>query len=69
MRLTTLLRPAFRGRPKAIDRFATDAEQIQRRVLASLLRRAARTEWGQRFDYAAISDYEAFAARVPLNTY
>ena len=69
MRLTTLLRPAFRGRPKAIDRFATDAEQIQRRVLARLLRRAARTEWGQRFDYAAISDYEAFAARVPLNTY
>ncbi len=69
MSLTNLLRPFFTGRVRQIERYATDAEHIQRTVLARLLKRAANTEWGNLYNYAGTPDYETFAARVPVNTY
>ncbi len=69
MSLTSLIRPFFGPRIKSIDRYATDAEQIQRTVLQRLLRKAADTEWGNRYDYAGTTSYEQFAAHVPVNTY
>lgn len=69
MSLTPLIRPFFSQRLRAIDRYATEAEAIQRGVLAHLLRRAAQTAWGRRYDAAAMRDYEAFAAGVPVSTY
>lgn len=69
MSITSLLRPAFSRRVHQIDRYATDAEGIQRRVLSHLLRRAADTEWGRQYHYDTIRDYEQFAGTVPVNTY
>ncbi len=69
MSLTNFLRPFFKGRARQIERFATDAEQIQRTVLMRLLKKAADTEWGSLYNYAGTPDYEKFAARVPVNTY
>ena len=69
MSITTLLKPYFSKRVRAIGRYATDAEAIQRSVLASLLKRAADTEWGSKYGYAGMKDYDSFAAAVPVNTY
>lgn len=68
MKITPFLRPVFARRQKAIERY-TESEALQRAVLARLLQRAASTEWGQRYGYAGIKQYETFAANVPVNTY
>lgn len=59
----------FSRRQKAIQRYATEAEAIQRKVLARLLSKAKNTEWGQQHGYAGIHSYEDFAANTPVNTY
>ena len=69
MSLTSLLRPHFLKRLKAIERYANEAETIQRNVLARLLSKAAATEWGRQYGYDGLRSYEAFAARVPISTY
>ena len=69
MSLTSLLRPHFLKRLKAIERYANEAETIQRNVLARLLSKAAGTEWGRQYGYDGLRSYEAFAARVPISTY
>ena len=69
MSLTPIISPFFRRRARQIDRYATDAERIQRGVLARLLRRAADTEWGHLYKYASLRSYEDFARTVPVCTY
>lgn len=69
MSLTSIARPFFMPRAKAIEKYANSAEQIQRRVLQRLLQRASRTEWGEKYGYAGMDGYEAFAAAVPASTY
>lgn len=69
MSLTNIIRPFFKGRARQIDRYATQAETLQREVLARLLARAADTEWGARHGYAGTRDYEQYAAATPVNTY
>ncbi len=69
MNLTSIIRPVFNSRLRAIEQYDSHAEDIQCTVLDSLLQRAADTEWGQRYKYASIHSYEEFAATVPVNTY
>lgn len=69
MSLTSIIRPAFNGRLRAIERYFNEAESIQRNVLAKLLQKSANTEWGQRYGYSQIKSYEQFARTVPVNTY
>lgn len=51
----------------------TDPGERQERLLRALLTRAARTEWGRRFDFARIARADdvvaAYQARVPLHAY
>ena len=69
MNLTPLARPFFNSRVKAIEKYATHAEAIQRGVLKHLLSEASATEWGVRHNYTAIGQYEQFAAAVGLQDY
>ena len=69
MNLTPLVRTFFARRVAAIDSYADRAEQLQRTVLARLVRSAARTAWGERHGYDRLRSYEDFAARVPLTDY
>ncbi len=69
MGLTSIIRPFLGGRVKEIRRSYTEAEEMQRTVLARLVRKAADTEWGRIHGYNSINSYEDFAERVPLNTY
>lgn len=69
MSLTKIIRPVFTPRLRKLDLYATEAERIQRAVLARLLGKAADTEWGRKYGYGAQLSYEDFASRTPLNTY
>ena len=69
MSITRLARPFFLHRLKAIARYATDAEEIQRKVLARLLREAAQTAYGRDHGFGEIRSYEEVSRTVPVNTY
>ena len=69
MSITKLARPFFLHRLKAIARYATDAEEIQRKVLTRLLREAAQTAYGRDHGFGKIRSYEEFSRTVPVNTY
>lgn len=59
----------FKSRQKAIAKYATQSERIQRYILRKLLHKAEKTEWGKIHDYEHIKTYEQFAGNVPVNTY
>ncbi len=69
MNETSLLNNIFKLRAKKIDKFATDTEAIQQRVLMELVQKAADTEWGKKHKYDTISRYEDFASNVSIQDY
>ncbi len=54
---------------KQIDRYATDAGELQHKALMHLIRKAKNTEWGKKYDYSSIRNYEDFSSRVPIQNY
>ena len=69
MNETSLLNNIFRLRAKKIDKFATESEAIQHKVLMNLVQTASDTEWGHKHNYSAIRGYEDFAANVGVQDY
>ena len=69
MNETSLLNNIFKLRAKKIDKYATEAEAIQMRVLTELVQKAAGTEWGKEHSYSTIRSYEDFARNVPVQDY
>lgn len=67
--ITNLVRLYLRPRVRAIGRYATDYERLQRGVLKMLLRQGGKTDYGRRHGLGAVTDYKGFAAAVPLNDY
>ena len=66
---TKLIGTALKFRQHKIDRYDTQAEAIQRRVLSRLISKSRHTEWGALYGYDNMRDYEQFAARVPVSDY
>lgn len=68
---TPLARPVFalKARKRLAWADPAGAEATQRRVLARLMRRAAATEVGRRYNFASLPSYEAFAEAVPVVEY
>lgn len=69
MNITKVISKVFDSRLKQIDKYSTDAEEIQYRVLADLVEKSRNTEWGKKFDYKSIKDYDIFRDRLPVQTY
>ena len=46
MNLTTIIRPIFSPRLRDLDRYSTQAQQLQLNVLRKLLSKASDTQWG-----------------------
>lgn len=67
--LTKTISLLFRSRQEKIERFAQEADVIQRKQLHALLTTAGQTEWGRKYEYQSIRSYEDFRQRVPLQTY
>ena len=69
MNITKIISKTFEPRLKQIDLYATQASEIQHRVLRHLIQQAAHTEWGKKYDYSTIRSYEDFRNRLPIQTY
>ena len=59
----------FAPRLKEIERYTDHASELQAGVMYRLIRMAANTEWGKKYDYASIRTYEDFKKRLPIQTY
>ena len=69
MSITSILRPIFERRYRQIERYATDAEALQRGVLARLVETGCSTEWGHRHHFDSVQSYEQFAAATSVTNY
>ncbi len=52
-----------------MELFLKYPHEVQFELLKKLLQKAKHTEVGKKYDFASISNYETFAARVPLQQY
>lgn len=59
----------FKPRANAIRKYDTNAATLQEQVLYKLIQKAKDTEWGRKYDFRTISDYDTFRNRMPVNTY
>lgn len=69
MSLTRIIQPIFASRRRALDKYQTQAEQLQMQVLYRLVNKAKDTEWGRNHGFASVSSYEDFAKTSGINTY
>ena len=69
MSITSIIRPVFLHRQKMLDRYATQAQQMQMKTLLWLTHKAADTEWGNHHGFSNIKSYEQFHQSSPINTY
>ncbi len=69
MNRTRIISRVFHSRLKEIERYATCAGELQHGVLMRLVQKAAGTEWGKKYDYASIRNYNDFKERFPIQTY
>ena len=69
MNKTKLINCFFAHRRKDIEKYATQAEEIQIKVLQRLIKDACHTEWGKKHGFTNVKDYESFIGSSPVNTY
>lgn len=67
--LNSVLSWIMKQRIHQIELFEKYPNEVQLDVLKNLLNSARNTEWGRRFDFKSIRNYEEFSTRVPLNDY
>ncbi|MCE2616920.1 MAG: GH3 auxin-responsive promoter family protein [Phocaeicola sp.] len=68
MNITQLVSPYFSHRLKEIEKYSSQAEALQNKVLKHLIQKTVNTEWGKRYDYKHIQTYNDFQ-KVPIQTY
>lgn len=59
----------FTPRYHKLEKYATHATEIQQQVFRKLIKKAANTEWGKKYDFSTIQTYEEFSRRLPIQTY
>ena len=65
----TVLSWILKKRKYQIDLFLNHPVEVQNEVLYELLSEARNTEFGKKYDFRNILDYESFAAKVPIQQY
>ena len=69
MSLTQIVGKVFVPRQRALERYLTEGEALQRAVLAHLTATAKDTEYGRHHAFGTLKDYDDFVAQVPVNSY
>ncbi len=59
----------MRKRFSQIEYFMSHSQEVQHQWLERLLYMARDTEWGKKYDFASIKNYETFKERIPLSKY
>ena len=69
MNKTRIIRKLFLPRQHQLDRYATEGEQLQRKVLDHLLAKGRKTLWGWEHGFDEVDSYEKFRQSSNVNTY
>ncbi len=67
--LNSLINLFYAKRLEKIKLFQREPEKIQKETLRELLNIAQNTEWGKRYDFSTIENFNSFVQRVPLQDY
>ena len=67
--LTKTVLPFFRYRLKQIESHVMHADAVQQKQLSRLIDVSKQTEWGKKYDYKSIRNYETFQERIPVQQY
>jgi hypothetical protein len=59
----------FRYRKRQLDRVIANPHKTQYNLFRGLMQDAAGTEWGKRYGYQDIKNWDLFASRVPIQNY
>jgi hypothetical protein len=59
----------FSGRQKILERMMLRPIDCQKQCFDNLIQSAAKTEWGKKYDYTHIKQYDTFKQRIPVNDY
>ncbi len=65
----TIVTWAMKHRFSQIERFMNNPHEVQSELLQNLLLSARHTEFGQRYDFRSITNYDQFRSRVPVHSY
>lgn len=65
----TIVTWAMKYRFNQIERFMNNPHEVQSELLQNLLLSARHTEFGQRYDFRSITNYDQFRSRVPVHSY
>ena len=69
MSLTSLASFIFKPRQKELEKYNTAAEELQQKVLSSLIESGRETEYGRNHLLKNTHNYEQFAQNIPVKTY
>lgn len=69
MSLTELTKLALYYRAKQLEKYFTRPEDLQRKTMLQLVRKATDTRYGVENVFRSINDYDTFRRSVPVNTY
>ena len=59
----------FSKRQKQLEKYTTQAKELQQKVFRRLIRQGKNTLWGKEHHYSQLDSYEQFCQNVPVNTY
>lgn len=69
MSLTSIASHVFKPRQKALEKYVSEGENMQRGVLRRLIDNGRRTEYGVQHLLKQTEGYEDFTRNIPVNTY
>ena len=70
MNLTSIVNKLyFQPRRRELERYINEGEEMQHEILQYLVKRGKDTEYGRKYLFSTINNYNDFAQNIPLNTY
>ena len=69
MSITGIVRKVFEPRQRALEKYQSGGESLQRAVLNQLVEQARNTEYGRNHAFSGVKDYDSFVKHSPVNTY
>ncbi|MBR6368929.1 MAG: GH3 auxin-responsive promoter family protein [Bacteroidaceae bacterium] len=69
MNKTDLIRKFFIPRQRALEKLDKHSIELQNHVIQYLIKRGADTEWGKKYNFDKINNYEDFSRQVPVTNY
>ena len=70
MNLTSIVNKLyFQPRRRELERYINEGEEMQHEILQYLVKRGKDTEYGRKYLFSTINNYNDFALNIPLNTY